>query len=458
MNFSIHWLTFEWRLIARSRLSVVALLLLLVLSTLSVWSGVQEVARQRDTIARLAALQAQDAAVATTRNATGGNAGSAAYYTFHHTWDAPADAAFLALGLRDVAPYALRIRALGLQAQLYEGETFNPEAALPGRFDFAFVLIYLAPLFVIALLHDLVSGERQSGRLRMLAAMPDSGRLWRRRVALRFALLLACLFLPVLAGAGWTGLDMGASVIVLAVAASYLAFWIGVSLLVGAHGRRSVTNATALMGMWAVLTLVLPTLANVALTRAIPVHQGVELMLAQRQVVHGAWEVPRGETMRKFYLGHPQWQHSAPLPEGFHWKWYFAFHQLGDESVAGQVQQYRAGLLARQAWTDRLGWLLPGVGVQAVLHRLAATDLPAQLAYQQRISSFHETLRNFYYGYLFTDQPFGPVQADQQPVFVPEERGAVAPWGAAVVVCLLAWLVFAAGAWRLVRIKGGGER
>lgn len=449
----MNWLAFEWRLIARSRLSVVALLLLLLLSALSVWSGVQEVARQRATIARLATLQAQDAAVATARNATGGDAGSAAYYTFHHTWDAPSDAAFLALGLRDVAPYALRIRALGLQAQLYEGESFNPEVALPGRFDFAFVLIYLSPLFVIALLHDLVSSERQSGRLRMLAAMPDGDRLWRRRVALRFALLLACLAWPALAAALWTGLGVAAIAIVLAVAASYLAFWIGVSLLIGARGLRSVTNATALMGVWAVLTLVLPTLANVVLTGAIPVHQGVDLMLAQRQTVHGAWEVPRDETMRKFYLNHPQWRDGAPLPPGFHWKWYFAFHQLGDESVAGQVAQYRAGLLARQQWTERLGWVLPGVGVQAVLHRLAATDLPAQLAYQLRIAGFHQALRNFYYGYLFTEKPFGPAQAAQQPVFAPAPLDAPAPWRAAAIVCLVAWLVLAAGMVRLRRLK-----
>ncbi|MDR8085506.1 ABC transporter permease, partial [Acinetobacter baumannii] len=67
--------------------------------------------------------------------------GSQAYYTFYATWDPPSDAAFLALGLRDGAPHVLRVRALGLQAQLYEGEVFNPELALAGRFDFAFVLI-----------------------------------------------------------------------------------------------------------------------------------------------------------------------------------------------------------------------------------------------------------------------------------------------------------------------------
>lgn len=43
--------------------------------------------------------------------------------------------------LRDVSPHILRVRALGLEAQIDDGDTFNPELALPGRFDFAFILL-----------------------------------------------------------------------------------------------------------------------------------------------------------------------------------------------------------------------------------------------------------------------------------------------------------------------------
>ncbi|WP_338759049.1 DUF3526 domain-containing protein [Massilia sp. METH4] len=447
------WLAFELRLILRSRLSTAALALLLLLASLAVWSGMHEVERQRQTIARLAPLHEQDVAALAARYPNGKDAGNAAYYTFYNTWDAPSDAAFLALGLRDVAPYVLRIRALGLQAQLYEGETFNPEVALPGRFDFAFVLIYLAPLFAIALLHDLVSGERQSGRLRLLQAMPGAGRLWRRRVGLRYALLFAGLALPVCAGAALSGMGLAATLVVLAVAAAYLAFWTGVSLLVATRRWRSVTNATALMGAWALLTLVLPTLANVALGRAIPVHQGVDLMLAQRQTVHGAWEVPRAETMRKFVATHPEWKDRAEVAGRFHWKWYFAFHQVGDESVAGAVRAYRDGLQARQGWTERLGWLLPGVGAQAVLHRLADTDLPAQLAYQDAIAAFHERIRKFYYPYLFNDRPFGTADFDRRPAFVPRVPGGAPPWLDAAVLMLLAGGVLAAGLARLGRLR-----
>jgi ABC-2 type transport system permease protein len=422
------WVAHELRLLVRSKLALAALTLLLVLSALAVLSGVREIERQQQTIARLEGLQQQELAAQARKYVHGGDAGSAAYYTFHGTWDAPSPTAFLALGLRDAAPYVLRVRALALQAQLHEGESFNPELALAGRFDFAFVLVYLAPLFLIALLYDLVSGERRSGRLGTLLAMPGAGRgLWLRRAGLRTGLVFSCLVLPVLAGALGSGTAIEAVGIVLLVTAGYLAVWSGLALIVATRRGSSAANAMALMGCWAVLTLILPTFANAVLARAVPVHQGVELMLAQRQAVHGAWDLPPESTMEKFFRTHPEWRHTAPLPSGFHWKWYYAFQQLGDESAAPQVSAYRDGLIARQRWTSRLGWVLPGVGVQAALHRQADTDLQAQLAYQDRIAEFHARLRAFYYPYLFNDLRFGQQDFASQPHFSPPAQPEEVP-------------------------------
>lgn len=422
------WLGHEWRLLSRSWLALAALALLLGLSALAVISGTREVAREHASIARLAALQQEELDAQARKYVQGADAGSAAYYTFHTTWDPPSSAAFLAIGLRDASPYVLRVRALALQAQLHEGESFNPELALAGRFDFAFVLVYLMPLFLVALLHDLVSGERQAGRLGTLLAMPAAApRLWLRRAGLRAGLVFAGLVLPVLVGALANGMEWMALATTLLSTAAYLAFWTGLALVVVTRGGSSSANATALMGCWAVLTLIVPTLANAALARAVPVRQGVELMLAQRQTVHGAWDLPREDTMARFFRTHPQWQDTAPLPAGFHWKWYYAFQQLGDESVAPQVAAYREGLLTRQRWTERLGWLLPSVGVQAALHRQAATDLQAQLAYQDRISAFHARLRSFYYTYLFREVRFGSEDFARQPRFDPGVTESVSP-------------------------------
>ncbi|NIL39715.1 hypothetical protein, partial [Salmonella enterica] len=133
----------------------------------------------------------------------------------------------------------LRVRALGLEAQIYDGDTFNPELALPGRFDFAFVLVFLSPLFVIALFHDLVSGEREAGRARMLDALPGARMLWARRVVLRFGLLFAAIGVPFVVAALISGAGTLAIIAILGIAAGYVTFWV---VLAGLVSRLRLTS------------------------------------------------------------------------------------------------------------------------------------------------------------------------------------------------------------------------
>jgi ABC-2 type transport system permease protein len=396
----------ELRLFLRQRLALPLLLLMLALSGASVWAGMAEVSHQRDVIARIQPQQAADVAAIASWVSKGGDPGEAAYYTFHATWDSPSNLAFAALGQRDVAPYVLRVRALALEGQIHESENYNAELALPGRFDWAFVLTYLAPLFLIALLHDLKSGEREAGRHVLLGVMARSERrLWMRRSAIRSGLVFAALIVPFAIGAMLSGSGVVA-LAVAAIAAAYVLVWTLACLLVSRLRLGSVANAASLAAIWLVVTLVLPGLALLAINAAIPVRQGVELTLAQREAVHAGWDKPKEATMQAFFQYHPEWRDTAPVEGGFHYKWYYAFQHLGDLSVADQTRSYRAGLEARDAWTRRVGLSLPPVGVQVAIHRLARTDLQAQLSYQDRIRTFHDQLRRFYYPYIFNERRF----------------------------------------------------
>ena len=406
----------ELRLFLRQRLALPTLLLTALLSIASVWAGMAEIARQHDTIARIQPQQAADVAAIAKWVSKEGDAGNAAYYTFHATWDSPSPLAFAAIGQRDVAPYILRVRALGLEAQLYESENYNAELALPGRFDWAFVLTYLAPLFVIVLLHDLKSGEREAGRMGLLAAMARNERaLWRRRIAWRLGFLLAALLVPFLIAAVLSGAGALNIALFTLVTIAYLLFWTALCLWIGSHGWSSVTNAATLAASWLVLTLILPALANLAINAAIPVRQGVELTLEQREKIHGGWDRPRAETMQAFFKAHPEWRDTEIPADGFSWKWYHAFQHLGDLAAAPQAKAYRAGLEARDDWSARAGTVLPAVGVQVVLHRLAQTDLKEGLAYQDRVREYHEQLRRFYYSYIFNEAPFKETDFEKAP-------------------------------------------
>lgn len=415
-------LIFELRFILQSRLAAGALIVLLALVSLSVWSGFRAVDAQQAVLARIAAEHQDDVASIAAKYKSGGNAGDAAYYTFHLTWDEPSPLAFVAFGQRDLQPYSLRVRLLGLHSQLYESETFNPELALPGRFDFAFVLIYLVPLFVIALLHDGITGEREAGRLHLLMSLPIRRRfLWWHRAGLRYAVVMAAILLPLLAGHAVSGADwkQGAGVVV--IAALYTAFWVGLSVLVSAMARSSAGAAAILLGMFVFLTLLLPTIANAAINRLVAVGKGVELAMAQRQEVHQGWDLPKPVIFEKFFRNHPEWSDTPPVKGRFHWKWYYAMHQVGDEAVGQQAEQYRHSMMQREEWTRKSGWLLPAAAAQVALHRLADTDLPAQIAYRDQIAKFHAELRHFFYPFVFLELPFGVKEFLQLPVYRPRQ-------------------------------------
>jgi ABC-2 type transport system permease protein len=411
---------YEWLLLLRARIPVTGLLLLTALTVVSLASGVQRIESQREAIARIAPLQAADTAAVAARHGDSTDAGQAAYYAFHPTWHPPSALSFAAVGMRDVAPFMLRVRALGLEAQIHDGDVFNPELALAGRFDFAFLLTFLFPVFVIVLFHDLRSNETESGRERMLRSLPTSAsRIYLRRATVRTIALLACIALPFAVAALLQGVAIEKIAAVLGLSTAYLLFWVGVSLLVAKRGCSSATNAATLAASWVAIALVLPALAHVVIERAIPVNQGAEIARAQREAVNRAWDIPREDTMRRFYARYPQWSDSAPLGTAFHYKWYLAFHQNGDDEVAPMAADYRAGIERRSEAASTLGWLLPPVGMQAALTRLAETDMQAHLAYQDDIRAYHAELRHYYYPFLFHDKPFHQADYARAPKFEP---------------------------------------
>lgn len=409
---------FELKLLLRTRLAAGALIFLLIMNLLALWSGHQAVKGQQAALARIAAAHEADFARIAEKYKNGGDAGDAAYYTHHLTWDTPAPLAFAAFGQRDLQTFALRIRLLGLHSQLYESETVNPELALPGRLDYAFVLVYLVPLIVVALMHDLITGERESRRLRLVHSLPVSRTsFWLHRTALRYLLVYAIVTVPFSVTAWIANANPGEILGALGMTGLYMTFWFGLSLLVASRATSSGSSAAVLLSCFVVITLILPTASNALITRSVPVAKGVELTLAQRQEVHQGWDLPKPVTFEKFFKTHPEWSDTPPVNVRFHWKWYYAMHQAGDDAVAPLVAQYRQSLSRREDMTRWAGLFLPSVGTQVVLHRLANTDLQGQLAYQDRIAGFHKALRHYTYPFVFDERKFGPAEFKNLPKY-----------------------------------------
>ncbi|WP_396594117.1 DUF3526 domain-containing protein [Brevundimonas sp. R86498] len=402
-----------------------AIVVLAVLASVAVAFGLAEVARERASIARVLQLQTieEQALIGYAEDA-----GTFAYNDFRPTWNAPSALAFAALGQRDTAPSILRVRPLALEGQIYENEQTNPELALPGRFDLAFVAIYLAPLVLVVLLHDLWSGEREAGRLGALRALPGSGsRVFMPRVLVRAVLVGVALLIPFAVGATLEAVPPAKALLFAGAIAGLVMFWTLLVVLVARFGSRSTVNAATLAGLWFTFTLVGPAAANLIVNAAVPAPEGARLARENRDAVHGAWDLPRQATLDRFLVLYPEWSDTEPMTAPFHWKWYFAFQHLGDVAVSDLSASYRQGVERRERLAGTAGWLMPPVGFQRIMHRLAETDVEAQLAYQNRVREFHAQLRTFYYPYLFEDRPFGADDYALGPRFDVRSSGPLKP-------------------------------
>ena len=407
----------EARFVLRDRAFVTWILVVLGAASFAVWSGIAEVEQQRESIAFLSESDRTDR---TEQFTSQSDWGAAAYYSFHLTHDAPSNFAFAALGQRDTSSWKHRIRMLALEGQIYEHDPGNPELALVGRFDFAFFVAFVLPLILIFILHDMQASERSAGRFNLLvASVADDRSLWRYRALVRSAGVLIAAIIPLTFG----GIVSGTSACTLATAAAwgiaYGIFWTIVCSWVASRDRNAQTILASLVGIWILLSTIIPAGSRVLIEHLVPIPEGADILMTQREAVNDAWDLPVSATMTPFYARHPEWTGYEYTGDGFEWGWYYAFQQVGDQTAESLSDDYREGRVERDRLASLFALAAPPALLERQLQNLAATDMQSVLAYENRVRLFHSELRNFYYPGLFGNQPFDPARVEDLPEFIP---------------------------------------
>ncbi len=407
----------EFRFLLRQRPAMVLLLFVAACSGFAVWSGIQEVASQRTLIDRMITADSTDRENAIASQA---DYGGAAYYSFFLTYQPPTDSAFAAFGQRDDYPWKHRIRMLALEGQIYESDTGNPALAISGTFDFAFLSSVLLPLFVIVLLFDLYTSEHAGRRYHLLAATTgDDRQPWRARALVRVALLVLALLLPLWVGAAFAGAALLTTALVSLIVIAHALIWMAIVTYVARRSDSGPVVATRLLAVWVVIAVLIPFLGGQAISAAIEEPAGSDIVLGQREVVNAAWDLPKSDTMLKFTARYPEWREQAGVNAPFEWKWYYAFQQVGDQSVETLSEDRRRAIEARYSAGNALSLLSPPMLAQRLLGRATQTDVVAALCYEADVRRFHAALRAFYYPLLFDDPPYDPAVLQGLPQFRP---------------------------------------
>lgn len=409
----------EAKFLAKQRYLLALFTTIFLLSCFAVWSGISETNSQLATIERLIEKDRTDRESVLAKQS---DYGAAAYYSFHLTYASPSDVAFAAIGQRDVYPWKHRIRMLALEGQIYETDADNPELSFLGRFDFAFLVSVLLPLFVILLIHDIRSAEREAGRYDLLVTTAKKQRsLWLSRATVRCSALATALLIPFVAGAFYTKasfVDTGLmAMVVLAHIMVWMVLTLGFTATKIAAKQSSAKIASMLLSVWLVVAVLVPVSSNIAIDEMVTSPKGGDILLTQREAVNDAWDLPYSATWDAFLSTHPEWKDGIAMGPTFEWKWYYAFQQVGDQKASELSKAYRAATLKKDTLAGRFAWMSPPMLTQRLMSSIAETDTRAAMRYEQNIRDYHKALRQFYYPLFFTKNTFNLEKMSELPQF-----------------------------------------
>jgi ABC-2 type transport system permease protein len=342
--------------------------------------------------------------------------------TYRLVENPPTPWASLSVGQRDIFPYYVSLRVNALSRQILTSEIANPEKLLTGNFDLAFVLIYLFPLFIIAISYNMLSAEREGGTLSLLLSNPISERkISLLKVAFRGILTLSIALFLLLFAVILCKLPIDSTFFKwLLSTALYISFWFGIALTISNLRQNSAFNAFSLLGTWLVIVVILPTLINLYLSIAYASPPRNDLTQAIRHEWGEIWEgyddkQHRYETSQKIAQKYPEYK--SDTTHRWEDKYVLAEYDFYDEELKPYFDKYEQLSIQKEKIGGIMSTFSAAALTQNIFNSLAQTDSKSNLEFQQEIRSFHAELKHFFYTFVFQNKTFSPSDFEKIPAY-----------------------------------------
>ncbi len=432
----------EWlNLLAEKSFALLAFALLMLIAY-SVWSGATWVEQRRSQTQTLLDKQEKDRAEAKEKTEQGFT-GSTTPGNFQPDPSDPytmgmglqyasmpfSSGAVFSIGQADVLPLDAGVTVSTLQRTKADKEGFeNPLSFLSGRFDLSFVIVYLFPLFILAISFNMISGENESGTLRLLLSQPLT-------LKVLAAAKLVALFVPVISivlVAGWVGTSIWAdsvstdlvirSALWGLLVISYAAFWFALAVFVNSFGFSSATNAVISSASWLILVLILPSLLNVAITAAYPVPSRSELVSAVRSV-NLDMRRDGSRIIAEHYQDHPELipKDGKTSTEDFGLAFVIVQREQ-KERVDAVEARFGEQLRNQQSLISAFRFLSPSIVAQEASNDIAGTGLARYQHFREQVKQFDAAWGDYFVPRIFRKEKLSATDFDSVPVFKYEEE------------------------------------
>ena len=390
-----------FRAFFRTKVFLLSLLLLLIVGVISILIGKQHLVKQQKTIA--AAINYQEQSIQNNVEYHNEDLGLVLYYQRFTLTKKPLNLSAISIGQSDVNPLLQAVTIRNLEGQKHDTDFENPSLLMSGNLDLGFVIIYLFPLILIAMMFNLYSEEKELGTWRILSAQtPNMLQFLLKKMGIRLLFIYAVLLLLLVIAILTLEIPLDINFWVLCLQSIlYILFWSALCLLVVSFQRNSNFNALCLLSIWIILTILFPAMVNNYVLNNYPIPEALEAMIEQRNGYHEKWDLEKEVTMDPFFDAYPQYK-KYPVPKDqFSWIWYYAMQYMGDLESNESSKEMRKKILSRHNISETIALFVPTIHTQLSFNRLAGTAMINHLDFIKGLSQFHKKLRMSFYSDVF---------------------------------------------------------
>lgn len=302
---------------------------------------------------------------------------------------------FTSVGQGDLLRPNIGVSILSKQRTEEDKQGFeNPLSFLAGRFDLAFVLVFLLPLLILALSFNLLSSERENGTLQLVLSQPVSlPRFALAKTLTRASSVLFLVFVLTLIGFFLNGINptnpelREELVLWILAVGNYVLFWFALAHFVNSFGRNSATNAVILAACWIGLVLVVPSLVNVAVTSIYPMPSRTEEINAIRSV-NLDLRRDSSRVLDEFYQDHPELAPEADISEKKLTLAYVTIQQELKRRLAEVENKFDAQLARQQETVNTSRFLSPSIVMQEALNDIAGSGVARHRNFRRQTTDF----------------------------------------------------------------------
>ncbi|MBL8645333.1 MAG: ABC transporter permease subunit [Rhodospirillaceae bacterium] len=304
-----------------------------------------------------------------------------------------------------------------------DNEIENPVNLKAGAFDIAFVIIFLMPIFILAMSYDLLSSEKERGTLAMVLAHPISLRkLMASKLISRMAIMLAVVLAFGLGAVLAVGSDLdkaetwarfgfwlGATVL-------YSLFWFGLAVLVNSAGKSSATNGIVLAGSWLAFVVIIPTLVSVVATTLYPAPSRLDFTAASREAQTAA-EKESMKALDEYYYDHLELVPGGEARANDFLTLSLANNASIEKAIKPLYDSFQTQLNKQEEIVNRFQFLSPAIMMQLAMNEVAGTSADRYEYFMSQVFTFHAKWVDFFTGRFLKQEPLTTAEYDQFPSF-----------------------------------------